>query len=61
MDNYETHDNRLILPRSSFSIEPGIYLPDEFGIRSEIDVYIYSDAKVISTGEVQKEVVAILS
>ena len=60
MDNYETHDNRLILPCTSFSIEPGIYLPGEFGIRSEIDVYIHSDGKVISTGEIQKEVIAIL-
>ena len=61
MDNNETQDNRLILPCSSFSIEPGIYLPGEFGIRSEIDVYIHQDGKVISTGEVQKEIIGILA
>ncbi|MGA9291714.1 MAG: M24 family metallopeptidase [Ignavibacteriaceae bacterium] len=56
MDNYETHDERLILPSTSFSIEPGIYLED-FGIRSEIDVYISPDGKVMITGqELQKEV-----
>jgi len=35
-------------------------LPGEFGIRNEIDVYIHEDGKVISTGEIQKEVAAIL-
>lgn len=60
MDNYETHDERLILPSTSFSIEPGIYLPD-FGIRSEIDVYISPDGKVMATGkEIQKEVIPIV-
>ena len=60
MDNYETKDERLLLPSTSFSIEPGIYLP-EFGVRSEIDVFIKPDGTVIQTGgERQKEVVAIL-
>ncbi|MGA7720711.1 MAG: M24 family metallopeptidase [Ignavibacteriaceae bacterium] len=60
MDNYETRDERLLLPSTSFSIEPGIYLP-EFGVRSEIDVFIKPDGSVIQTGgERQKEVVAIL-
>ncbi len=60
MDNYETHDERLILPSTSFSIEPGIYLPD-FGVRSEIDVFVTGDGEVITTGqEIQKEVYPIL-
>ena len=60
MDNYETHDERLILPSTSFSIEPGIYLPD-FGIRSEIDVFVTVEGDVISTGqEIQKEVYPIM-
>jgi Xaa-Pro dipeptidase len=61
MDNFETKDERLILPSTSFSIEPGIYLKGDFGIRSEIDVYISPEGKVISTGgERQREVIAIL-
>ena len=28
------------MPRTCFSIEPGIYLPGEFGIRSELDVFL---------------------
>jgi Xaa-Pro aminopeptidase len=60
MDNYETRDERLLLPSTSFSIEPGIYLP-EFGVRSEIDVFIKPNGEVIATGGArQKEVVAIL-
>ena len=39
IDSYETRDTRTITPGVGFSIEPGIYLP-EFGIRSEINVYM---------------------
>lgn len=61
IDNFETKDERLILPQTSFSIEPGIYLPSDFGVRSEIDVFITKEGKVIITGkEKQKEVIAIL-
>ncbi|MFO0952398.1 MAG: Xaa-Pro peptidase family protein [Isosphaeraceae bacterium] len=60
MDNLETRDDRLILPRTCFSVEPGIYGP-EFGIRSEVDVYIGADHSVNVTGGLQTEVVAILA
>jgi len=59
MDNFETRDTRRIIPRTCFSIEPGIYLP-EFGVRSEVDVYVEEhDARV--TGEIQQAVVPILA
>ena len=38
LDDYETHDDRLLLPGVGFSVEPGIYLPGEFGVRSEVNV-----------------------
>ncbi len=51
MDNFETHDERLVIPGTCFSVEPGVYLP-EFGIRSEVNVYrAQSSAEV--TGEIQ--------
>jgi Xaa-Pro aminopeptidase len=53
MDNFETHDERRIVPRTCFSIEPGIYLP-EFGIRSEVNVYV-GDGFGQVTGEAQRE------
>lgn len=61
IDNLETHETRLILPRTLFTIEPGIYLP-EFGVRSEVDVYIHGDGRVeVTGGERQTEVVRILA
>jgi len=57
MDDLETHEERAILPRTAFSIEPGIYLP-EFGVRSEVNVYVEErDARV--TGAIQREIVRI--
>jgi Xaa-Pro dipeptidase len=58
MDSLETRDDRKIVPRTCFSIEPGIYLPG-FGIRSEVDVYVdESEARV--TGAIQKEILPLL-
>jgi Xaa-Pro dipeptidase len=56
IDGLETRDDRRIIPRTCFSIEPGIYLP-EFGIRSEVDIYIDGAGTVhVTGGEPQKEV-----
>ena len=60
MDNLETHDERRVLRRTCFSIEPGIYLP-EFGVRSEVNVYIDGDGEVHVTGGLQTEVLPILA
>jgi Xaa-Pro aminopeptidase len=58
MDSLETRDDRKIIPRTCFSIEPGIYLP-EFGIRSEVNVYV-SEKEARITGAIQTEVLALL-
>ncbi len=61
MDNLETREERLVLRRTCFSIEPGIYL-DDFGIRSEINVLLDGDGKVhVTGGELQRHVVPILA
>ena len=57
LDNLETHDERLILPKTCFSVEPGIYL-DGFGIRSEVNVIATSGHAAV-TGRVQQELVRI--
>jgi Xaa-Pro dipeptidase len=49
MDNLETHEERRVLPRTCFSIEPGIYLP-EFGVRSEVNVFVDKSEQVHVTG-----------
>jgi Xaa-Pro aminopeptidase len=58
MDNLETHDERMVIPRTCFSIEPGVYLP-KFGIRSEVNMYIGEDAARV-TGEKQTEMIRII-
>jgi len=61
MDGLETREDRLLLPRTCFSIEPGIY-QDEFGVRSEINVLIDGAGRVhVTGGELQRSVVPILA
>jgi Xaa-Pro aminopeptidase len=61
MDDLETHDERRVLRRTCFSIEPGIYMP-EFGVRSEVNVYVDGDGKVHVTGPApQTSVIPILA
>ena len=59
IDNLETRDTRTLIPRTAFSIEPGIYLEGKFGIRSEIDVYV-SENDAIITAPHQTEIIAIM-
>jgi Xaa-Pro aminopeptidase len=61
MDNLETHETRRVLPRTCFSVEPGIYLTGDFGVRSEVNVFVDASGTVHVTGpEPQKAVVPIL-
>lgn len=60
MDNFETHDNREIVHASCFSIEPGIYLPGEFGVRLECDVVVDEEGRVEVTGGRQEEILCLL-
>jgi Xaa-Pro aminopeptidase len=59
MDGLETHDVRHLIPGTCNSIEPGIYLP-EFGIRSEVNVYI-GEREARVTGAVQEEILPLLA
>ncbi len=59
LDDLETHDTRRLVPGLAFSIEPGIYLPDEgLGVRSEIDVFLAPDGPKVF-GKIQRELVRI--
>ena len=60
MDDLETHEERLVLRRTCFSVEPGIYF-DDFGVRSEINVFVDGGGQVHVTGGLQKEVLPILA
>lgn len=55
LDNLETQELRHLIPGVGFSIEPGIYLPGELGVRSEINVYIGPEGPVVTPREIQAE------
>lgn len=61
IDNFETHDTRLLIPRTCFSIEPGIYFPGDFGVRTEINVLLLEDAVEVTGGEPQRELISFLA
>jgi Xaa-Pro aminopeptidase len=60
MDNLEMHDTRPVLPMTCFSVEPGIYLPGEFGVRLECDVLVHKDGTVEVTGGEQEGIKSLL-
>ena len=49
LDGWETHDTRTVSPKIGFTIEPGIYIPGEFGVRSEIDLFYYESGPMVTT------------
>jgi Xaa-Pro dipeptidase len=57
MDDYETHDERRLLPGTGFTVEPGVYF-DTFGIRSEINVFRAANEALV-TGPRQTEIVSL--
>jgi Xaa-Pro dipeptidase len=59
MDDLESHDVRRIIPRTCFSVEPGIYTP-EFGVRTEVNVYV-GEKEAGVTGAVQSEILPLLA
>jgi len=58
IDDYETHDDRRLLPGTGFTIEPGVYF-DDFGVRTEINV-IVSPRDAAVTGPLQTEILALV-
>lgn len=57
IDNLETKDERVIIPGTCFSIEPGIYMPEEkIGFRTEIDVFVTDECKVEVVGAIQEKI-----
>jgi len=58
MDDFETHDERRLLPGTGFTIEPGVYFED-FGVRSEINM-IVQPREAVATGPLQTEIVALV-
>ena len=57
IDNLETREERVLLPGVAFSIEPGIYVPGEIGMRSEVNVYIEGPRAVVTPDHYQDELI----
>jgi Xaa-Pro dipeptidase len=55
LDDYETHDDRRLIPGVGFSVEPGVYLPGEFGVRSEVNVLMAQDGPEVTPRVPQAE------
>ena len=55
MDDYETHDDRRLIPGTGFTIEPGVY-NERFGVRTEINMFI-DEREARVTGALQTELV----
>ncbi len=59
LDDFETHDTRLVLRGVAFSVEPGIYLPGQFGVRLELNAVMGADGPQVYT-PVQDEIVRVV-
>jgi Xaa-Pro dipeptidase len=59
LDNLESRDDRLLIPGVGFSVEPGVYLPGEIGVRSEVNVYVGDGELVVTPGVIQRDLVVV--
>ncbi len=59
LDNFETADARPLVPGIGFSVEPGIYLPGRFGVRSEINVFVGDQGVEVTPGDPQEELLLV--
>ncbi len=60
LDNLESRDDRELLAGVGFSVEPGIYLPDVLGVRSEFDVFWGAQGPEVTTEHPQQEMFLLL-
>lgn len=59
IDNFETREERLLIPGVAFSIEPGVYLPGEVGVRSEVNVYLGTDTITVTPQTYQRDLLVV--
>jgi Xaa-Pro aminopeptidase len=59
LDNLETRDDRVLIPGVGFSVEPGIYLPGQLGMRSEVNAWIGDGTLIVTPNEYQTELLTV--
>jgi len=59
IDNFETQDARALVPGVGFSVEPGVYLPGRFGMRSEINVHLDMSGPEVTPRTPQEELLLV--
>ncbi|HEX6057923.1 MAG TPA: M24 family metallopeptidase, partial [Gemmatimonadaceae bacterium] len=59
LDNLETREERLLVPGVLFSIEPGVYLTGEIGMRSEVNAYVGEGEAIVTPAEYQRELLVV--
>jgi Xaa-Pro dipeptidase len=57
IDNLETRDERRLIPGVAFSIEPGVYITGEIGMRSEVNVYLANGKAVVTPDNYQRDLI----
>ena len=55
LDNLESREERRLIHASGFSVEPGVYFPGKFGIRSEVNGLIWNGELVITPEKIQRD------
>jgi Xaa-Pro aminopeptidase len=59
LDNFETADERVLVPGVGFSVEPGIYLSGRFGMRSEINVFLHEAGPEVTPAVPQQDLLLV--
>ena len=57
IDNLETREERLLIPGVAFSVEPGVYVAGEIGMRTEVNMYLETGRAVVTPDEPQRELI----
>ena len=60
LDNLESRDDRLLLTGVGFSVEPGIYIADDIGVRSEINVHWSAAGPEVTPSVIQRDIFLLL-
>ena len=59
IDNLETREERLLIPGVGFSVEPGVYIPGEIGVRSEVNCWVGERELVVTPAVIQRDLIIV--